>query len=62
MRRALEQLADRDCEVLVLRYLEQHSTAETAAVLGLGDGAVKMRLLRALQRLRDILQGEGDRT
>ena len=36
-------------------------TAETAAVLGVGEGAVKMRLLRALQRLRGLLGDmEGD--
>jgi RNA polymerase sigma-70 factor (ECF subfamily) len=44
--------------VLVLRYLEDVSTAEAAAVLGVSEGAVKMRLLRALQRLRDVLGEE----
>ena len=41
-----------DREVLVLRHLEQLSTADAAAVLGISDGAVKVRHLRALQRLR----------
>jgi RNA polymerase sigma-70 factor (ECF subfamily) len=58
--RALDQLRDRDREVLVLRYLEQLSTAEAAAVLGLNEGAVKLRLLRALQRLRELLERSGD--
>jgi RNA polymerase sigma-70 factor (ECF subfamily) len=49
---ALGLLDARDREVLVLRYLEQLTTAEIAAVLGIGVGAVKMRHLRALQRLR----------
>jgi RNA polymerase sigma-70 factor (ECF subfamily) len=52
---ALGQLAERDREVLVLRYLEQLSTAETAAVLGITTGAVKVRHLRALERLRRLL-------
>jgi RNA polymerase sigma-70 factor (ECF subfamily) len=52
---ALDRLAERDREVLVLRYLEQLSTAESAAVLGVSEGAVRVRLLRALRRLRDIL-------
>lgn len=52
---ALAQLAEADREVLVLRYLEDLSTKEIAAVLGLGESAVKMRQLRAIQRLRDIL-------
>jgi RNA polymerase sigma-70 factor (ECF subfamily) len=49
---ALDRLEPRDREILVLRYLEQLSTAECAAALGIGVGAVKMRHLRALQRLR----------
>jgi RNA polymerase sigma-70 factor (ECF subfamily) len=59
VRAALEKLPERDREVLVLRFLEDLSTAEAAAVLGVGEGAVKMRVMRALQRLRDLLD-EGD--
>jgi DNA-directed RNA polymerase specialized sigma24 family protein len=39
----------------VLRYLEDLSTKEIAAVLSLTDAAVKMRQLRALRRVRDLL-------
>ena len=56
---ALDQLEPRDREVLVLRYLEQLSTAESAAALGISIGAVKMRHLRALQRLRADLGDDG---
>jgi RNA polymerase sigma-70 factor (ECF subfamily) len=52
---ALAWLNERDREVLVLRYLEQMSTAEIAAVLGTTPGAVKVRHLRALERLRGLL-------
>src|SRR5438876_308935 len=55
LQEALARLGERDREVLVLRYLEQLSTKETAAVLGISDGAVKLRHLRALERLRDLL-------
>jgi RNA polymerase sigma-70 factor (ECF subfamily) len=51
----LELLSPRDREVLVLRHLEQLSTREMAAVLGIGEGAVKTRHLRALQRFRKLL-------
>lgn len=63
VREALAALALADREVLVLRYLEHLSTAETAAVLGCSEGAVKARLLRALQRLGARLDGGagGDR-
>jgi RNA polymerase sigma-70 factor (ECF subfamily) len=52
---ALEHLAERDREVLLLRYLEGLSTREAAAVLGITEGAVKVRHLRALERLRRLL-------
>jgi RNA polymerase sigma-70 factor (ECF subfamily) len=55
VRAALARLGERDREVLVLRYLEQMSTAEIAAVLGTTAGAVKVRHLRALERLRGLL-------
>jgi RNA polymerase sigma-70 factor (ECF subfamily) len=58
VRAALDRLAAVDREVLVLRFLEQLSTAETAAVLAVSEGAVKVRLFRALQRLRAHLGGE----
>jgi RNA polymerase sigma-70 factor (ECF subfamily) len=61
VRQALNRLPECDREVLVLRYLEQLSTAEAASVLELGESAVKMRLLRALQRLRDTLNRSEDR-
>ena len=55
---ALARLAERDREVLVLRYLEHLSTIEIAAVLGLAESGVKTRQLRALQRLRDLLDDD----
>ena len=54
------QLAERDREVLVLRYLEQLPLAEIAAVLGTTAGAVKSRHARALLRLQTILGDIGE--
>jgi RNA polymerase sigma-70 factor (ECF subfamily) len=54
---ALARLSQPDREVLVLRYLEGLSTRETAAALGISEGAAKVRHLRALERLR-LLLGE----
>lgn len=59
VRDALRQLPENDRQVLELRHLEQLSVADTAAVLGIGEGAVKSRHLRALQRLRDLLEPPG---
>lgn len=52
VRRAMEELSERDREVLILRHLEQLSIDEIAAVLGMSAGAVKVCRLRALERLR----------
>jgi RNA polymerase sigma-70 factor (ECF subfamily) len=57
---ALAQLAERDREVLVLRYLEGMTTREVAATLGISEGAVKMRHLRALDGLRQLLGGPAE--
>lgn len=55
---ALDRLGPRDREILVLRHLDQLSVREIAAVLGLGEGAVKTRHLRALRRFRALMAGE----
>jgi RNA polymerase sigma-70 factor (ECF subfamily) len=55
---ALTRLAERDREVLVLRYLEGLSTREIAEVLAISEGAVKVRHLRALERLRSLLSDD----
>ena len=55
VRQALGRLSERDREVLVLRNLEQLSVADTAEVLRISAGAVKLRHLRALERLRALI-------
>jgi RNA polymerase sigma-70 factor (ECF subfamily) len=56
VRAALDELPERDREILVLRYLEQLSIADSAAVLKVTEATVKMRHLRALERLRNLLE------
>src|SRR5437588_3903 len=62
VRDLLDRLPAGDREVLVLRFLERLSTSEAAEVLGISSGAVRLRLMRALERLRvnlgDISLGE----
>jgi RNA polymerase sigma-70 factor (ECF subfamily) len=55
---ALTALSPRDREVLVMRHLEQLGTSEIADALGLTEGAVESRLLRALIRLRTRLEAD----
>lgn len=56
VRAAIDQLPEAYREILVLRHLEQLSMAEAAAVLAIGSSAAKMRHLRAIERLRKLLE------
>ena len=55
--RLLVQLPPRQRAVLVLRYWEQLTEAETAAVLGCPEGTVKSAASRGLHRLRELADG-----
>jgi RNA polymerase sigma-70 factor (ECF subfamily) len=57
---ALAELPPRDREVLVMRHFEHLSAAEIAETLGIKEGAVKLRLLRALNRIRAIMEVDLD--
>lgn len=53
---ALAGLAPTDRAVLVMRYLEDRSVTEVAGQLGVSEGAVRNRSMRALDRLRPLLE------
>lgn len=55
---ALGQLSPRQRAVLVLRYYEDRSEAEIAALLGVSRGTVKTLASRGLARMRDLLERE----
>ena len=55
---ALAELAPLDRAVVVLRFWEDRSVAQTATDLGLTEAAVKNRSLRALRALRGLLTHE----
>lgn len=57
---ALRELAPLDRAVVVLRYWEDRSVAETARLLHLSDAAVKNRSLRSLRSLRELLTDHAD--
>jgi RNA polymerase sigma-70 factor (ECF subfamily) len=58
LRSALAELPVRDCEIIVMRFLEQLSTSEVAVILGMSVRNVQLRQLRAVQRLRRALREE----
>lgn len=55
---ALHRLSEMDREVLTLRFLEQLSVEHAAQVVGISCNTFKARQLRAIARLRDMLDRE----
>ncbi len=61
LRQALGMLAPRQRAVIVLRYLDDLTEAQTADVLGVSVGTVKSQSRDALARLRGLVPGlDGD--
>lgn len=58
MRRAVDALETKHRAVVIIRFLEDHSTRETAQILGVPEGTVMSRLKRALTRLDSTLRQE----
>lgn len=52
LHRLLDRLSARQREIVVLRYLEQLSVAETAATVGVATGTVKATAAQALAKIR----------
>jgi RNA polymerase sigma-70 factor (ECF subfamily) len=53
---AMEQLTEEQRQVVLLKFVERRSIAETAAILGKTEGAVKALQHRALAALRRTLE------
>jgi RNA polymerase sigma factor (sigma-70 family) len=58
LHRALEKLRPEHREALVLKYVEEMTAAEIAAVLSLSEHAVESRLARARKALARALEGQ----
>ena len=51
---ALQKLSPKQRQVLIYRYFEDHTEAETAELLGITVGTVKSQTARALTKLRAV--------
>jgi RNA polymerase sigma-70 factor (ECF subfamily) len=56
VRTAVQALAPFDREILCLRHFEQLDNAEAASALGLDPGTTSKRYMRALVRLREVME------
>jgi uncharacterized protein (TIGR03435 family) len=56
---ALEKLGQKDHDALVLRFFENKTFAEVGATLGASEDAAKMRVSRALEKLRKFFTKRG---
>ncbi len=56
---AMDELGERDREAVLLRYFEQRPFAEIGATLRVSEDAARMRVERALEKLRRVLARRG---
>jgi RNA polymerase sigma-70 factor (ECF subfamily) len=56
---ALNSLEPLDRELLALRHFEQLTNSEAAQILEIGEAAASSRFIRALKRLKKILESAG---
>jgi len=55
---ALDSLPDMNREIVLLRYQQERPIRELSSIFGLSESAVKMRISRALEQMREILGGD----
>ncbi|HXR10019.1 MAG TPA: sigma-70 family RNA polymerase sigma factor, partial [Candidatus Acidoferrales bacterium] len=56
---SISRLRSRDRDALLLRFYQQKKLAEVAAALGVSEGAAKIRIARAIEKLRAVLRRRG---
>lgn len=56
---AIDRLPTKDRDAILLRYVENRSFAEIAPLLELSEDAARMRVNRALEKLRSLLSARG---
>lgn len=59
LRKAVEQLTDRERTVLRLKYFEEWSDADIAQWLGLAESSIRVYLVRARRHMYEILKWQG---
>lgn len=55
LRKGIKKLNEKEQNVIILRYFEKMSNLEIANILGKKEGAVKVQVHRAMQKLKTIM-------
>ena len=55
----MHELKEADREAILLRYFENRPLAQVGEKLGLGENAARMRVERALEKMRGLLAKRG---
>ncbi len=55
VKKALEKLEEKDRQIIILRYFEDLSHAEVAKVIGIKEGALRVRTMRLLKKLKELI-------
>lgn len=53
---ALSKLEDKDRQIIILRYFEEMSHKDCAKVIGIKEGALRVRTMRVLKKMKDLIQ------
>jgi RNA polymerase sigma factor (sigma-70 family) len=56
---SMNRLRSADRDALLMRFYQQKSVADVGTALGVSEGAAKVRVLRAIEKLRTILRRRG---
>lgn len=55
VKRVLAKLSEKDRQILTLRYFEDMSHKETAKVVGIREGALRVRTTRILKKVKELI-------
>lgn len=58
VKRMLSKLPEKERQILLLRYFEEMSHKETAKVIGIREGALRVRTTRLLKKLKEMIQND----
>ena len=56
LKEVLNKLSDIERQIIILRYFEEMSHKECAKVLSMNEGALRVRTVRTIKKMRDILE------